>query len=156
MKVCFLHLHCTFEGCTSLITTVTAKQMNICSAHLWSKFDCACHGYLSPGTRACFAKEKIDAISFLCCLHLKLLLYCLNFYILLYIFLEVNWFEKIEMIYCFLGIAEISQIDEIQNGGLMNRKRPADRAFDDDLDQFLNDDFMENSKCFLRKYFCTS
>lgn len=60
------------------------------------------------------------------------------------------------MIYCFLGIAEISQIDEIQNGGLMNRKRPADRAFDDDLDQFLNDDFMENSKCFLRKYFCTS
>ncbi|XP_069998298.1 uncharacterized protein [Penaeus vannamei] len=44
------------------------------------------------------------------------------------------------------GIAEISQIDEIQNGGLMNRKRPADRAFDDDLDQFLNDDFMENKK----------
>ncbi|XP_047486138.1 chromosome transmission fidelity protein 18 homolog isoform X1 [Penaeus chinensis] len=44
------------------------------------------------------------------------------------------------------GIAEMTQLHEIQNDGLMNRKRPADRAFDDDLDQFLNDDFMENKK----------
>ncbi|XP_037773194.1 uncharacterized protein LOC119568835, partial [Penaeus monodon] len=44
------------------------------------------------------------------------------------------------------GIAEMTQLDEIQNDGCINRKRSADRAFDDNLDQFLDDDFMENKK----------
>lgn len=47
---------------------------------------------------------------------------------------------------CFQGVAGMTQLDENRNDEFVNRKRPADRAFDDDLDQYLNEDFMENSK----------
>ncbi|XP_042861945.1 chromosome transmission fidelity protein 18 homolog [Penaeus japonicus] len=44
------------------------------------------------------------------------------------------------------GVAGMTQLEENRNDEFVNRKRPADRAFDDDLDQYLNEDFMENRK----------
>lgn len=45
----------------------------------------------------------------------------------------------------------MTQLDENGSGSRNAQKRPADDVFDNDIEQFLNEDFMGNSEYFSQK-----